>query len=58
MQSGTEAWDGFEFFFVLRRKANNLVINRKEACQASRIADGVICNWPSYDYLVADIGKN
>src|SRR5713226_3000922 len=58
MQSGTEAWDGFELFFVLSGKARNLIINRKEAYEASRISGGVICNWPSYDDLVADIGKN
>ena len=58
MQPGTEAWDGFELLFVLTSKASNLGVYRKEARQASRIANGVICNRPSHDYLVADVGKN
>jgi hypothetical protein len=28
----SDAWDGVEFFFVVRRKASNLIITRKGAC--------------------------
>jgi hypothetical protein len=44
MQSGTKPWNGVELIFVLIRKASNFGFYRKEACQASRIAGGIVCN--------------